>query len=141
VACIDGDAVCDRGPAGDDSCRFLVYFCVNNPSFTVACDWTGVARVSLVGDSLSGQGALTDGEQTVVLGAFETMFAWDGGIVSGTNPERMVTPGVTGGTFCGQFSLDVATGSHRTVAVQIEDGRVPAGTDLDQVTLACTTLD
>ena len=141
LSCIDGDPLCDRGRAGDHSCRFLVYFCVNNPSFTVACDWTGVARVSLVGDSLSGAGALSDGEQTAVLGAFETALEWAGGIVSGTNPERTVTPVVTDGILCGQFTLDVATGSKRTVAVQIEDGRVPAGTDLDQVTLTCTMLD
>jgi len=49
-----------------------------------------------------------------------------------------VTPVVTNGILCGQFALDVASGSSRAVAVQIEDGHVPAGVDVDQLTLSCT---
>jgi len=136
LTCTDGQSPCDRGPASDETCRFLVYFCVNNPSFTVACPWSGVSRVALVGDSLSGASALSDSEQTIVLDAFGTALAWAGSVVSGTNPERAVTPVSTAGD-CGQFELDVPSGSTRTVAVQIEDGHVPAGLDADELTLDC----
>lgn len=138
LTCTDGQSPCDRGPASDETCRFLVYFCVNNPSSTVACPWSGVSRVALVGDSLSGPAALDEGERTTVLHAFATALEWAGGGVSGVNPERTVTPVVTNGILCGQFALDVASGSSRAVAVQIEDGHVPAGVDVDQLTLSCT---
>ena len=137
VTCADGQSPCDHGPAGDESCRFLVFFCKNNPGLHGTCNWSGVSRVALVGDSLSGAAALDDGEQSSVLGAFVSAFGFAGGVASGTNPERTVTPVVTRSDLCGQFALDVASGSSRAVAIQIEDGHVPAGIDVDEITLTC----
>ena len=82
--------------------------------------------------------ALDDGQQSSVLGAFTSALEFAGGAVSGMNPERAVTPVVTGADLCGQFALDVASGSSRTVAIEIQDGHVPAGVDVDQLTLSCT---
>jgi cysteine-rich repeat protein len=139
VTCADGQSPCDHGPAGDETCRFLVFFCMNNPSFNTPCTWSGVSGVELVGDSLSGAAALDDAEQSSVLGAFVTAFEFAGGVASGTNPGRTVTPVVTRGELCGQFALDVASGSRRTVAVRIEDDNVPADVDVDQLALTCAT--
>jgi hypothetical protein len=57
--------------------------------------------------------------------------------VSGTNPERAVTPVVTD-DICAQFTLEVASGSSRAVAIQIEDGQRARRPDVDQMTLVCT---
>jgi cysteine-rich repeat protein len=137
TTCTDGQSPCDRGPAGNESCRFLVFFCMNNPGLHGPCSWSGVARVALVGDSLSGSAALDEDERTVVLDAFATALEWAGGVVSGPNPERAVTPVVTD-DICAQFTLDVASGSSRAVAIQIEDDHVPAAVDVDEITLSCT---
>ena len=96
-----------------------------------------MSRVELVGDSLSGATALDDGEQSSVPGAFVSAFELAGGVASGTKPERTVTPVVTHGDLCGQFALDVASGSSRAVAGRIEDDHVPADVDVDQLTLTC----
>jgi len=133
--CRDGQSPCDRGPSGDSSCRFQLYFCVNNPLFSGSCTWNGVAQVELIGPSLSGSTQLTAADQTTVLGAFETMLSrWGGAAVSGSDPVRIATPPVEA-EVCGQFRLDVARNTTKAVAVRISDDA--GNVDVDQIDLTC----
>jgi len=140
LTCHDGEAPCDRGPADDQSCRFQLYFCVNSPSFNVPCTWTGVSRIELVGASLAGPAQLEPAQQTAVLDAFAAQLErWSDSTVTGVDPVREATPAVTTSYLCGQFELDVATGTSKVVAVRATDGAMPPHVDEDALTLDCAS--
>jgi cysteine-rich repeat protein len=137
VSCREGGVPCDRGPAGDGTCAFLVDFCVNNSAFTSGvCAPTDVARVELEGASLTGPGALGPAEQTAVLDAFTTALGrWGGSGVGRSGPVLDASPPVRGQQ-CGEFLLPVPLNGQRTVAMRATDS---AGVvDDDQITFTCT---
>jgi cysteine-rich repeat protein len=136
VVCRDGSVPCDRGLAGDGLCTILVFFCVNNPSFTSsACAPTDVAHVELEGASLTGPGALQPAEQGAVLDAFTTMLGrWGGSTVTRSGPMLDVSPPVRG-TTCGQFVLPVPVTETRTVALRVTDSTDVV--DDDEITFQC----
>jgi len=134
VRCQDGATPCDRSPASDGACRFLAYFCVNNPGYSGPCTWGGPARVELLA---GGEHALDASAQETVLDAFEQMLGrGDGVTVERDGLVLEVSPPVQD-DLCGQFLLDVPAGETRRVPIQISDGGDPAAVDVDAVDFVC----
>lgn len=134
VHCQDGATPCDRGPAGDGSCRFLVHFCMNNLGFDGPCTWTGPARVELLS---GGEHPFDAGGQQTVLDAFEyALERWGGATVTPDGLALDATPAPLQ-PICGQFTLDVPTGQTRRIPIQITDAGDPAAVDVDQVDFVC----
>jgi len=134
VHCQDGAPSCDQGPAGDGACRFLAYFCLNNPASSGPCSWTGPARVELLA---GGEHALDATAQETVLAAFEhTLERWGGlTLVRDGLALEVTSPSLE--ALCGQFLLDVPAGETRRVPIAISDHGAPAAVDVDSVDFVC----
>jgi cysteine-rich repeat protein len=136
--CEDGSVPCDRDSTSG-TCRFLVFFCLNNPSrhlLPPLCFSTDTARLELTAST-----TLDATERAAIVDAFAdaiARFAPASTFVR-TGDAIEVTPPFVRPSSCGALMVPVPAGETGVLAVAASDDAMPPRVDVDTLTFACTS--